>query len=287
MKKARLRKEFDITGTVQGVGLRPLLHSLALAHNLTGWAQNRSGTVRLVLEGFDSEMAQYFEHLQRTLPPAAHIEEIRELASEELEAHAGCSDFQIKESESGDLRQIAFPHDLAICSNCLEEVFNPGNRRYGYAFTTCTHCGPRYTVIHGMPYDRSRTTLERFPLCSACQTEYDDVHSRRFHAESIACSVCGPQLSLFDRSGVLSNGSILAEARRRLSQGQIVAVRGLGGFLLAADAKNPAAVRRLRELKQRPHKPLAVMVRSLDFLRACCEVPLAAEQALRSSRAPM
>lgn len=281
-----IRKTVDFRGIVQGVGFRPTICRLARDAGLSGSIQNRSGTVRLVVAGIGNEVGSFLDSLPGRLPPNSRLESMDEVLTERLAASPG-SGFEILESEAGDEYEPLIPADLAMCPACAAEVLDPGNRRYGYAFTTCTLCGPRYTVLRSMPYDRERTTLSIFPLCDRCRHEYDDPADRRFHAESMACPACGPQLSLMTPEGRVLPGDPLRGARHELAQGRILGVRGLGGFLLAADALNREALTQVRRRKHRPEKPLAVMARDLETARRYAVIPDAAAALLESPEAPI
>lgn len=266
-----MRREFDIIGVVQGVGFRPAVFRAAKDAGLSGWIQNRAGSVRLVLQGADCDVSGFIKTLSQHVPTNARIDKVSELPvqpdSEEL------NDFLIKESVSGDVQRAVIPADLAMCDECRAEIFDPSGRRYLYPFTTCTQCGPRYTVIKNLPYDRERTTMDVFPMCAKCRAEYDNPLDRRFHAESIACPECGPELWIEDSIGRRNCENPLLEARKALHAGKIVAIRGMGGYLLAVNAFDADAVRRLREKKRRPHKPFAVMAFNVDTLKRYCHVP--------------
>jgi hydrogenase maturation protein HypF len=286
MTQRHIRAVYELKGTVQAVGFRPTLHRLATGCGLGGSVQNRSGVVRLCLEGPASDVDSFVRDLPSHLPAPALIESCAELERCDLPA-GGAASFVILPSEASGGTGVLIPPDLAVCPACAAEVFDRADRRYGYAFTTCTLCGPRYTVLNAMPYDRARTTLSAFPVCPDCRREYDDPANRRFHAETIACSACGPRLWLEDSAGQTQPGDPLRAARKALADGAIVAVRGIGGFLLAADATNRAALQRLRERKRRPHKPFAVMAPDLATARRYCTVsdPIAAM--LQSPQAPI
>jgi hydrogenase maturation protein HypF len=227
------------------------------------------------------------DDLSAHLPEPARLTGMRVLAREFIAAADRDVDFRILPSAAADTPRIAIPPDLAVCPQCRAEVFDPANRRYGYPFTTCTLCGPRYTVVSAMPYDRERTTLAAFPLCPDCRREYTDPADRRYHAESIACPVCGPRLTLTDGHGIPLPGDPLTRARRALADGRIVAVRGIGGYLLAVDATCRDAVSLLRDRKCLPHKPLAVMAADLATVRRFAEVDPVAEETLASVQAPI
>jgi hydrogenase maturation protein HypF len=228
--------------------------------------------------------------LRDEFPAPGILTSVRESAREELDCNVP-GEFQILPSESDAPPVVQIPPDLKMCDNCQREVFDPDDRRFGYPVTTCTVCGPRYTVVEAMPYDRERTTLNRFPLCDDCLREYTDVRDRRFHAESIACPKCGPTV-WFEKNGAYlkpeaSGPDAIRKTREALRSGEIVAVRGIGGFLLAADALNRRTLEILRERKARPHKPFAVMVDSVATARELCLVEDSAGALLASSAAPI
>lgn len=282
-----IRKTVDVHGVVQGVGFRPAVFRLAHRAGFGGSVQNRTGVVRIVLEGPPDGVAAFFRDLPGRLPPRARIDGSRTLSVEPLPAAPAPPPFVIRESEFDMPARPAVPADLAMCPACRAEVLDPSNRRHGYAFTTCCDCGPRYTVIEGCPYDRLRTTMRAFPLCDDCRREYADPSGRRFHAESIACPACGPRLWIAGADGQPLDAAPLPRARAALAEGATVAVRGLGGFLLAANALSAEAVRRLRDRKRRPHKPFAVMASDLETARRHCDVPDAAAALMESPLAPI
>ena len=276
---ARLR----VTGVVQGVGFRPFVHRLALRHGLGGWVRNNAGDVEIEIEGTTAAIVDFRTALQREAPPLARIERV------EVESlpPAGRTAFEIRTSSLNSERRQPVSPDVALCPACERELCDPRDRRFGYAFITCTDCGPRFTVIEAMPYDRERTSMRVFPQCPDCEREYHDPAGRRFHSESNSCPRCGPHVWLQgDADGAAASRTgteAIAAAARLLRAGLIVAIRGLGGFHLACDATNADAVSRLRERKRREAKPLAVMVRTLDDARALVTAT-AAEGELLSSR---
>ncbi len=279
------RYTYEIRGTIQGVGFRPALYRLATQLHLGGSVQNRTNTVHLVLEGPSKTVELFLEQLPGALPPHAVIDELKAVSREPLEGSP--APFEIIASDESGEKQVQIPADLAMCPACRKEIFDSTAHRYRYPFTTCTNCGPRYTVVNNMPYDRQRTTLEKFPLCPICEKEYTDPTDRRFHAETVACQDCGPALQLIQVDGAVIAGDPIAGTRRLLADGQIVAVRGVGGFLLAADATNRQALQRLRARKARPHKPFAVMAPSLDIIRRYCRVSDTEAAMLTSPEAPI
>lgn len=269
---------------VQGVGFRPFVYNLARGLGLTGWVSNTAAGVELAVQGPPEAVEEFFARLVSQAPPLADIHEVHQ---RETEPEPGESEFVIQASQAGKRSTLISP-DVAVCEACLAEMNDPGDRRHGYPFINCTHCGPRYTIIEDLPYDRPQTTMRAFTLCPACQAEYEDPSDRRFHAQPNACPVCGPRLWLADAAGVeLDEPAPIAAAVRAMAEGQVLAIKGLGGFHLAVDAKNPAAVERLRSRKLREEKPLAVMVANLAAARALAELDDDSAQALSRRERPI
>lgn len=271
-------------GTVQGVGFRPFVYAAAISRRLSGWVRNGGDAVRIEVQGDEAGLEDFLKTL-RTPPAAAHIDRIEtvEVGVEEV------SGFRILESAHGEGVRPTLPADQAICQDCIAEMDGPHERRYRYPFTNCTQCGPRYSIVEALPYDRPHTSMKEFVLCEACAREYADPSDRRFHAQPIACPSCGPRVSLLSATGSrLAEGPrAIEEAARALRDGEILAFKGLGGFQLLVDATNEHAVRRLRERKRREEKPFAVMFASLDALREDCVLSPDEEQALASPAAPI
>jgi hydrogenase maturation protein HypF len=277
-------RRIDIRGTVQGVGFRPWVYRLAHELGLGGRVRNDARGVTIEAFGERAALDTFVERLHREGPPASVILDLsaRPIPVEER------GGFAIVHSDAAGERRLAIPPDLATCERCVAEIFDPRNRRYRYPFTNCTDCGPRFTIAWGVPYDRPATTMAAFTMCAQCAREYDDPLDRRFHAQPNACPVCGPQLHLIDGDGVaMAAPDPLAAAAAALHLGQIVAVKGLGGYHLAVDATQAEAVARLRERKRREAKPLAVMVRDLSSARALAEIDAAAAQLLTSVERPI
>ena len=273
-----------VEGVVQGVGFRPYVYRLATELGLAGWVRNTSQNVRIEVEGPHDKVREFLSRLPAEAPPLAHIHDVAVGDSSPCNA----TRFDILESvfeEGGG--QLVSP-DIATCPACLAELGDDADRRYRYPFTNCTNCGPRFTIITDMPYDRPSTTMAAFTMCSTCRAEYDDPANRRFHAQPNACPVCGPSLRLLDGDGrEMPCGDVIVRAATLLSEGRIVALKGLGGFLLACDATVPAVVRELRARKHRPSKPFAVMVRNVEEARLHCELTPEEESLLLSPAAPI
>jgi len=274
-----------VAGAVQGVGFRPFCYREAAQRGLAGFVLNDLGGVQIHLEG-TSEAIKGFVQALRTNPPAASRItgiEIRDVKEE------GLQDFRIVESRAGEASQgLEVSADLATCRACKREILTSADRRFRYAFTNCTDCGPRYTIIGELPYDRPQTVMREFRMCASCQDEYDDPLDRRFHAQPNACAVCGPELVLLDASGRVARcQDPLQETVRLILSGKIVAVKGLGGYHLMCDGTNPETVAKLRRRKRRPHKPLAVMCRDLKQTRELAVISADEAAVLTSSAAPI
>jgi len=267
---APVGRRIRVRGAVQGVGFRPFVHRQATALGLSGWVTNTPDGVTIEASGTQADIDSLIDAIAHAPPPNAQVAgiEIDEIAA------AAQTGFAIRASQIAGVASAEILPDIATCDACLAELFDPANRRHLYPFVNCTHCGPRYSIVEAIPYDRARTSMRRFPLCPACQAEYDDPADRRFHAEANACPVCGPSLTLWDGEGrtlARFHGALLATVTA-LCQGRIVAVKGIGGFHLMCDAGNEASVQRLRQRKHRPDRPLAVMFPSLAALEVECPV---------------
>ncbi len=276
-------REIKITGIVQGVGFRPFIYNLAAEFGIRGSVRNTSEGVYIQAEG-EAEVLDAFERaIGERRPPQAVIDSLQSTGS----SVSGASGFSIEESVRLEGRYQLISPDIATCDACRMEIFDPGDRRYRYAFTNCTNCGPRFTIIEDIPYDRPLTTMAPFTMCARCQAEYDDPTNRRFHAQPNACPVCGPHLELWDRESRLDVNDPLKEAATLLREGKVLAIKGLGGFHLACDATSDAAVGTLRQRKGRVSKPFAIMVADMEGARSLAEVSQAEEELLRSTRAPI
>lgn len=270
----------EVKGVVQGVGFRPFVYSIAHKHNINGWVLNNSQGVFIHGEGTSEDIKAFLFDLFNNPPPQAIIKD-RKVSQVKFQ---GFSDFKIIESRDGGEQEVLISPDLAMCPECFQDVTTTGNRRYQYAFTNCTNCGPRFTIITGVPYDRPKTTMAEFPMCSKCNLEYHDPFNRRFHAEPNACPQCGPQVRVCDPTGKTISGVTPHEL---LLNGFILAVKGSGGYHLVCDAKNPRAVNRLRQSKKREAKPFAVMAKNLEVVHKYCYLTLKEQEILTSSQAPI
>ena len=281
----RTRLRVLVRGTVQGVGFRPFVYREACGLGLAGWVENSAEGVIVEAEGDPDDVAALLRRIEAEPPPNAAVTaiETREIAPVRERS------FTIRPSEGAGERTAEIVPDLATCPECLAELLDPDDRRYLYPFINCTQCGPRLSIIEDIPYDRARTSMRHFPMCAACLAEYDDPTDRRFHAEPNACPECGPRLSLWDGAGktrARDHAALLAAAEA-VRQGRIVAIKGIGGFHLVADARDGEIVRRLRARKRRAEKPFAVMFPSLAQVRRNCRLAIAEEALLTASARPI
>jgi hydrogenase maturation protein HypF len=273
-----------IRGVVQGVGFRPFVYRLARENTLTGWVLNGEEGVEIFLEGADQALLAFVRDLKSQPPPASIIEEIEVQNA----APRGLSEFTIRESQRRDRPTVRISPDLPVCSGCLKEMLDPSDRRYWYPYINCTNCGPRYTVVLRLPYDRVNTTMRDWPLDDYCEAEYRNPNNRRFDAQPVACPACGPSYHLHQSEQDVPRGrQSIRSAAQLLRNGFILAVKGLGGYHLACDASNPAAVAALRERKYRKEKPFAMMARDLDVARGLIEVSFQVERLLLSTARPI
>ncbi|HOL64164.1 MAG TPA: Sua5/YciO/YrdC/YwlC family protein, partial [Accumulibacter sp.] len=256
MSEHTVCQNIRVSGVVQGVGYRPFVWRLARELGLAGWVRNDSRGVEIEVRGAVAQVNRLIERLQHDAPPLARVNSV---TTREAEPEDSGNCFVIIDSRSGRAATM-IGHDTSVCRDCLSEMFDPGDRRWRYAFTNCTNCGPRYTISRSLPYDRARTSLKSFVMCPRCQLEHRRPEDRRFHTEANCCAKCGPQLFLLDAEGHRVAEDPIAGALALLREGKIVAIKGLGGFHLACDARNAAAVARMRERKQRDEKPFVVML---------------------------
>ena len=292
MVTERVRTAVRVEGIVQGVGFRPFVYALASGLSLGGLVGNDADGVFAEVEGTREAIGEFLRRLGRDAPPLARVDRIRTRPMEP----DGSTGFSIVASAAEGPRQALVPADTAPCADCLRELADPADRRFGYPFINCTNCGPRFTIVRDVPYDRARTTMAGFAMCPACAAEYSDPGNRRFHAEPTCCPACGPALALVgpggdaasgDGEGDAADGGPVTRAAALLRDGKILAVKGLGGYHLAVDATSEKAAAALRERKHREDKPFAVMVPDLATARELCEVGEAAARVLSSVRRPI
>lgn len=271
-------------GIVQGVGFRPFVYQLAKKYGLTGWVCNTSEGVKIEAQGESNNLERFLLELQNNAPPLAYIAGI----SATYFTPGDYETFEIRHSVTEEGKYQLISPDIATCQACISEIFDPEDRRHLYPFTNCTNCGPRFTIIEDIPYDRAATTMHKFIMCPDCQAEYDSPLDRRFHAQPNACPVCGPQLELLDSEGNhMDVFDILGTSSQLIKDGKIVAIKGLGGFLLACDATNEGTVKLLRKRKQRPSKPLAIMVANMNEAMRHCYISQIEKQVLLSPQSPI
>ncbi|MFN2533332.1 MAG: carbamoyltransferase HypF, partial [Pyrinomonadaceae bacterium] len=281
------RVQIQLQGVVQGVGFRPFVFLMAQRRALRGQIRNNSAGVQIDLEGEPNAIEEFIADITSNPPPLSSIESIErrnDLAPVHFDA------FQIVPSSVATDKRVSISPDIATCSDCLTELFDPADRRYRFPFINCTNCGPRFTIVEDVPYDRARTTMRSFEMCVECETEYKNPLDRRFHAEPIACVQCGPQLWLTNAAGSqieTADTDVIGYTKLLLREGQIVAVKGIGGFHLACDALNGEAITRLRQRKYREAKPFAMMAESIEVIRQFCEVSNAEEELLLSPQRPI
>ncbi|MGC8744701.1 MAG: carbamoyltransferase HypF [Verrucomicrobiia bacterium] len=284
-KNGHRRLRVSIEGAVQGVGFRPYVYRLANSLGLSGWVANDEQGVKIEIEGSSSTLDCFLERLVKEKPPRSIINNIET----EYLTPVGESGFTIRNSFSGGEKTLAVQPDIAVCQDCLREIYDPNNRRYLYPFTNCTNCGPRFSIIESVPYDRGNTSMRDFKMCPDCEKEYRNPNDRRYHAQPIACRVCGPHLELWDKKGncLEKFHKAILLAVKAILGGKIVAIKGLGGFHLIVDAQNEEAVLRLRRLKHREEKPLALMFPSIDSIREACQLSEIEEELLLSPESPI
>lgn len=283
--ESRIRKSMLVRGRVQGMGFRPFIHRLASSKGLSGWVCNSKEGVLIEVEGTAESINEFVISIKEQTPAAAIVKNI----DEHYMSPVGYSDFKIKSSDNMASGSTGIVPDIATCHDCVSELFNKSNRRYMYPFITCTSCGPRFSIIESMPYDRENTSMKDFYMCTECRSEYEDSSDRRFHSQTNSCSQCGPEVLLTDgESDTFYTGvPALKHSMVHLRSGAILAVKGLGGFHLIADPLIPGAVQRLRKLKNRPDKPFALMYPDMDCIKRDCEVNETEEKLLNSSESPV
>jgi len=278
------RYQIKIYGIVQGVGFRPFVYKNAIKYQIKGYVKNCGSFVLLDIEGIKDNLDCFLKQILNNPPPLSKIEKVKTKA---LIVH-NYQDFDILESSESEEKINFLSYDVAICNKCLNDIQNPMSRFYRYPFTNCTECGPRYSIIKNLPYDRKNTTMANFKFCSDCEDDYSNPLNRRFHAEPIACNNCGPTLRLLNNLGeIIESNDIIEYCSYLINQGKIIAIKGIGGFHLCCDAKNDQAVNRLREKKHRSGKSLAVMARNIDLIKDITEVSFVEEEVLTGPQKPI
>lgn len=284
MQREYVARRIDVEGIVQGVGFRPFVYQLANRHNLKGEVLNTSSGVSIHVEGIDKDIDSFCRELKKNGPPLARITDVSDYP-ETVKNH---NSFSIAGSRPDASRSVLISPDVSICDDCLKELFDTKDRRFRYPFINCTNCGPRYTIIDDIPYDRPNTSMKHFRMCGKCQAEYDDPGNRRFHAQPNACHDCGPYLTLYDNNRKMIDGKNPVETTAGLlKQGYIVAIKGLGGFHLAADAENDKAVYTLRKRKLREEKPFAIMSFDIERIKRFAVIEPGEEALILSYRRPI
>jgi len=274
----------NIQGTVQGVGFRPFVYRLAHELNIKGWIINSSEGVTIEAQGIETNVNEFLTRLKTDKPANSVINDLN-FTGEKIK---NFTKFEIRESNNTLSKAALILPDLATCPDCLKELFDPHNRRYLYPFTNCTNCGPRFSIIESIPYDRQNTTMKDFHMCNECRKEYENPMDRRFHAEPIACPNCGPQIKLYDNERkFIECENVFKAVSKLILKGKIIALKGLGGYQLIADARNSNAVKKLRERKHRDEKPFAMMFPSIELVKECCKVSSAEENLLLSAQSPI
>ncbi|MBU0730138.1 MAG: carbamoyltransferase HypF [Proteobacteria bacterium] len=280
-----IRWKIAISGIVQGVGFRPFIYCKAAKHKIAGFVANTAKGVIIEAEGSLKNLESFQTAIQTNSPPLA---ELNEIITKTIEPQ-GDTAFSIALSFASTEACTLIPPDITLCKDCLEELFNPEDRRYLYPFINCTNCGPRYTIINNIPYDRPSTAMGDFIMCDDCRQEYDDPKNRRFHAQPNACPACGPQLALCspDCEEIANRTDAIRQTQQFLKHGKVIAIKGLGGFHLAVDARNDSAVKLLRQRKRREEKPLAIMAKDIETARSICELHPMDEALLISPQSPI
>jgi hydrogenase maturation protein HypF len=276
-------RHVQIRGVVQGVGFRPFVYRLAHVTGVTGWVQNAGTGVEIHAEGASADLERFVRGLHNEAPPASRIASVEEhtVALEDFR------EFVIRESVKTQRPTVRVSPDLPVCSDCLHELFDPADRRYLYPYINCTNCGPRYSIIRSLPYDRARTTMAPWPMCEQCAAEYHDPLNRRFHAQPTACPACGPHYRFVDGARDMRGRTAIEEAVKLLRDGAILAIKGIGGYHLACDARSPQTVQALRERKFRKERPFALMVRDISVARTLVELNAQSEAMLQSQQRPI
>ena len=279
-----IAKKIVVKGIVQGVGFRPFIYKNATKNNLKGFVNNTSKGVFIEVEGYEKDITSFIEEIKHKPPVLSKVTDIK-IIDREIE---GYTDFKIIESVEEEEAITLLSPDIATCDDCLADISDVNNRRYRYAFTNCTNCGPRFSITKKVPYDRENTTMDVFQMCSECREEYNDPLNRRFHAQPNGCSKCGPRVFICDKEGQeITSKDPIKDIAKEIKNGKIVAIKGIGGFHLACDAKNKEVINELRKRKKRPRKPLAVMMRDIETVKKYCDVNELEERILLGNKKPI
>mgnify|MGYP003624124392 CR=1 FL=1 len=277
--------KIEVQGIVQGVGFRPFVYNLALKLNLTGYVNNDDKGVNILLEGKKNSIDAFLNELKNNPPVLSKVDNISIFEDISLKEF---DDFKIIQSTNQNSKSTLVSPDIAICEDCIKDITNKENRRYQYEFTNCTNCGPRYSIISTVPYDRINTSMSDFIMCQECKKEYEDPTNRRYHAQPICCANCGPKLKLYDnQKNELSSNETLKKIAQKINSGFIVAIKGIGGFHIICDATNENAVKKLREKKNRPTKPFAVMFKNIDEIKSCANISKKEEETILCKEKPI
>ncbi|RXJ88879.1 carbamoyltransferase HypF [Arcobacter sp. CECT 8983] len=281
-----ISKKIKVKGIVQGVGFRPFIYNLALKYNIKGWVNNDEKGVNILTFSSKENIENFIKQLKQNPPPLSKIDSIE---IEELNSTNKYTNFEIKKSETNNNKSTIISPDMAVCQDCIDDINNESNFRANYALTNCTNCGPRYSIIKTVPYDRENTSMAEFILCDFCKKEYEDPTNRRYHAQPVACEKCGPQVNLYNKNNKKLSSSLEAikEVATLINQGEIVAIKGLGGFHLVCDATNDNVVKKLRERKNRPSKPFAVMFEDIAQTKEFTDLTKKEEEIINSKEKPI
>ncbi len=268
---------------VQGVGFRPFIYNLALKYELNGYVCNSGSGVILVIDAIRERVDEFVKEIKLQAPPLSEIKSIKITSS----LKSGFEDFKIKKSEITTKLTLEIPADISICKECQEELEDENNRRYNYPFISCTNCGPRFSIIKNLPYDRCYTSMDKFKMCFRCQEEYENPKDRRYHAQPIGCFECGPKLSLFDSNSKTISKDLIEQVCGFLADSKIVAIKGIGGYHLVCDATNDEAVKLLRDKKHRASKPFGVMLKDVDMVKSFANINAKEQELLQSNKRPI
>lgn len=281
-----IQRNILVSGIVQGVGFRPTVYRIATDLNLNGSIRNLGNIVEIILEGNESEVSKFKDLLFKSLPPIAKIDTYEEKDNNILTPNY--NEFLILESEDNYDGTSVIPPDVGICNKCLDEITDSTNRRYKYPFNACCDCGPRFTVIESVPYDRDKTSMDDFPLCDECKREYKNPLDRRYHAEAMCCEDCGPSLKLYDKNkNLIESKDVLAEAAKLLEDSNIIALKGIGGTHLVCKVTDEKVVKRLRKILSRPAQAFAVMSPNIETVKTYAKISPLEEESLKSKERPI